>query len=39
MKKKKEQSITKRCFSCREVKPTSEMEDIGVWCCKKCLKK
>jgi len=29
----------KPCYSCREIKPVSEMEDMGVWVCKKCLEK
>ena len=29
----------KTCYSCHEVKPISEMEDMGVWVCKKCLEK
>lgn len=27
----------KTCYSCREIKPISEMENMGVWVCKKCL--
>lgn len=40
MAKKKENEVTlKRCYKCRERKPTTEMEVVGVWICKKCLKK
>jgi len=27
----------KPCYRCRERKPTSEMEEIGMWVCKSCL--
>lgn len=41
MAKKKAKPVkeTKRCFSCGERQPISEMECIGVWACNKCLKK
>jgi len=29
---------TKPCYYCHVVKNTSEMEEIGVWVCKDCLK-
>ena len=29
----------KPCYRCRERKPTSEMEEIGMWICKSCLNK
>jgi len=31
--------ISKPCFSCHVVKCTSQMEEMGVWVCKKCLEK
>jgi len=27
----------KPCYRCRERKPISEMEEIGMWVCKTCL--
>jgi ribosomal protein L37AE/L43A len=38
-KKKSKEEQTKSCFSCKERYPISEMELMGVWVCKKCLKK
>ena len=29
----------KPCYSCHQKKPISELEDMGVWVCKDCLKK
>jgi ribosomal protein L37AE/L43A len=39
MEKKTKKEETKACFSCKERQPITEMECIGVWVCKKCLKK
>lgn len=33
----KETIRIKPCYRCRERKPTSEMEEIGMWVCKSCL--
>jgi ribosomal protein L37AE/L43A len=37
-KTKKETPTTRRCYKCKEKKPLKDMEDLGVWVCKKCLK-
>jgi len=29
--------LKKTCFSCKIELPISQMEEIGVWVCKKCL--
>jgi hypothetical protein len=29
--------MDKPCYNCREIKNTSDMEQIGVWVCKDCL--
>lgn len=39
MAKKKKENITKTCYYCKEKKSTDQMEEIGVWICKACLKK
>ena len=31
--------MNKSCYTCHVVKNISEMEEIGVWVCKDCLKK
>jgi len=31
--------LKKTCFSCKNELPVSEMEEMGVWVCKKCLEK
>jgi ribosomal protein L37AE/L43A len=33
----KETIKIKPCYKCRERKPISEMEEIGMWVCKSCL--
>ena len=30
--------IEKPCYSCHQKFPLSELEDMGVWVCKDCLK-
>jgi ribosomal protein L37AE/L43A len=27
----------RKCYRCKESKPLSEMEEMGVWVCKECL--
>tara|TARA_R110002153_G_scaffold34900_1_gene103931 strand:+ start:514 stop:633 length:120 start_codon:yes stop_codon:yes gene_type:complete len=31
--------MDKPCYSCHDVKDTSDMEEIGMWICKACLAK
>jgi ribosomal protein L37AE/L43A len=39
MSEKKAIKKNRKCYYCKEVKPLSDMEEMGVWVCKKCLKK
>lgn len=39
MKKKINPNTVKTCYNCKKQLPISELEDYGVWVCKKCLKK
>lgn len=34
---KKKDPNEKGCYYCKERKPISEMEEMGVWVCKECL--